>query len=134
MVKGEEKMRKLDTVQTQEKLNDVYAVDQEGPGGAHHKYAVVKTRETFDINVDAKVRMADIMFQKGPRNAEGSQHGVIDSDLLEIVRDRLTAFQNGPFASEYNAQALEHIELALYWMNKRVEDRIARNVLGTYEK
>ena len=33
-----------------------------------------------------------------------------------------------------NACALTCIEEALMWMNKRVEDRIERNVLGTYEK
>ena len=27
-------------------------------------------------------------------------HGVLDTDLLEIVRDRLKAFQAGPFASK----------------------------------
>lgn len=43
-------------------------------------------------------------------------------------------FQEGEFATEYNEKALEHIEQALYWLNKRVEDRAKRNVLGTYEK
>ncbi|HHD2802129.1 TPA: ABC transporter ATPase, partial [Clostridium perfringens] len=35
---------------------------------------------------------------------------------------------------EYNEKALEHIELALMYMNRRVEDRIERNVLGTNKK
>lgn len=30
--------------------------------------------------------------------------------------------------------ALMHIEEALLWLNKRVEDRIERNVLGTNKK
>ena len=69
-------------------------------------------------------------MQCGSRKEENSIHGVIDSDLLEIVRDRLKSFQAGPFASEYNAKALEHVEEALMWLNRRVEDRIERNVLG----
>ena len=69
-----------------------------------------------------------------PRNESGSTHGVIDTDLLEIVRDRLKAFQAGDFATEYNAQALVHVEEALMWLNRRVKDRIERQVLGTNNK
>ena len=75
-----------------------------------------------------------ITFQNGARKDESAIHGVLDTDLLEIVRDRLKGFQNGDFATRENAIALTHIEEALLWMNKRVEDRAARNVLGTYEK
>ena len=46
----------------------------------------------------------------------------------------MQCFQAGPYASEYNAKALEHIELALMYLNRRVEDRIERNVLGTNNK
>ena len=59
---------------------------------------------------------------------------IIYIDLLEIVRDRLKAFQAGDFATEYNAQALVHVEEALMWLNRRVEDRIERQVLGTNNK
>lgn len=78
--------------------------------------------------------VGNIQFQKGLRNEPTSQHGVLDSDLLEVVRDRLKAFQCGEFATEYNEQALKHVEEALNWLNKRVEDRITRNVLGSYKK
>lgn len=78
--------------------------------------------------------VAEILLQHGVRKDKNSQHGVIDSDLLEIVRDRMKAFQAGQFASEYNEKALEHIELALMYLNCRVEDRIERNVLGKNEK
>jgi hypothetical protein len=122
-------MRKLETIQTKENLNDVFAADEIGPGGANHEYHI-----TLNNGKDTASDVAIIQMQKGPRKNVDSIHGVIDSDLLEIVRDRLKAFQAGPFASEYNEQALKHIEQALTWMNKRVEDRIKRNVLGTYNK
>lgn len=76
----------------------------------------------------------EIQFQCGPRKEKDSIHGVIDTDLLEIVRHRLQCFQEGPFNSEFNKRALEHLELALMYMNRRVEDRIERNVLGTNNK
>ena len=33
-------MRKLNTIQKREKLNDVYAVDEKGVGNANHKYEI----------------------------------------------------------------------------------------------
>lgn len=128
-------MNKLITIQKREKLNDVYAVDNIGPGGANHRYVICEKDNTYWTNGNNDLGIVgEIKLQKGARKDENSQHGVIDSDLLEIVRHRLQCFQAGPFASEYNAKALEHLEEALMWMNRRVEDRIERNVLGTYNK
>lgn len=132
-----EEMTALDTIQKENKLNAVYRYGDVGPGGAYHDYAVVMTRSgvTRDgFQVGGLITSAKIEFQKGPRTDPDARMGVLDCDLLEIVRDRLAAFQAGPYACEENAQALAHIELALLWMNKRVEDRAKRNVLGTYEK
>lgn len=124
-------MEKLSTIQKREKLNNIYAEDEIGPGGANHKYLIV-SNET-DINGTVLFEK-EIQFQKGPRKEDSSTHGVIDTDLLEIVRDRLKAFQAGPYSSRENACALTHIEEALMWLNRRVEDRIERNVLGTDNK
>lgn len=114
-------MRELNTIQKREKLNKVFAMDEKGNGGANHHYTIADNDNTY----------ADIQFQNGARKIQSSTHGVIDSDLLEVVRDRLISFQEGDFATEYNAKALEHLELALMYLNRRVEDRIERNVLGT---
>ena len=128
-------MRKLETIQKREKLNDVWSVDEEGPGGAHHRYVICKHGEVdWQVGNNSVGMLEDIKLQCGPRKEEGSQHGVIDGDLLEIVRDRLKSFQAGPFASEYNTKALEYVEEALMWLKRRVEDRIERNVLGKNEK
>ena len=118
--------RELNTIQKVEKLNKVYAEEDRGPGNAPHYYCIADPK-------DGTV-YAEINFQKGPRKDPESQHGVLDTDLLEIVRDRMKGFQSGEFATEDNAKALEHIELALMYLNKRVMDRYERNVLGTYEK
>ena len=75
-----------------------------------------------------------IRFQNGARKDPNAIHGILDTDLLEIVRDRLKGFQSGEFATNDNAKALEHIEVALMYMNKRVMDRYERSVLGTYQK
>ena len=117
-------MRELSTIQKREKLNTVYATDEKGVGGANHTYDI-KTDDGF---------VFPIVFQHGPRKQTSSTHGVLDTDLLEIVRDRLRGFQSGEYSCRENACALTHIEEALMWMNKRVEDRIERGVLGTDKK
>lgn len=133
-------MKKLSTIQKRENLNEVYRMGEEGPGGAYHDYDIY--RAGFGPGRPANVLVAPwdegplacVKFQKGPRKDPGARHGVLDSDLLEIVRDRLKAFQSGEYATRENEMALMHIEEALLWMNKRVENRIERNVLGTMEK
>lgn len=127
-------MRELNTIQKRGKLNNVYAVDKVGNGKANHVYLIrsidmLGYDETHMPDVECKIH-----FQNGARKLDDSIHGVLDVDLLEIVRDRLKGFQGGEFATEYNAKALEHLEIALMYMNRRVEDRIERNVLGTNEK
>jgi hypothetical protein len=120
-------MRELSTIQKREKLNRVFAADEPGAGSANHEYDIYPA-EGFNEDTEPLVV---IQFQHGPRKLPDSVHGVLDTDLLEIVRDRLKGFQSGEFSTRENACALTHIEEALMWMNKRVEDRIERGVLGT---
>ena len=120
-------MEKLSTIQKREKLNQVFACGEKGNGGAYHQYKVV------DIDDNNKEYLT-IDFQNGARKMEGSIHGVLDTDLLEIVRNRLQCFQAGEYKTRENAIALTHIEDALLWLNVRVENRIERAVLGTMNK
>ncbi len=121
---------KLTTIQKRNNLNTVYRIGEVGLGGAYHQYNIYHQSDP-ERGYETKT---EIQFQNGPRNDPSSIGGVLDADLLEIVRDRLRAFQSGPFACRENACALTHIEEALMWMNKRIEDRTERGVLGTYNK
>lgn len=129
-------MKKLNTIQKREKLNDVYVMDEKGNGGAHHRYKIHREMVTDGMipEVTSIPVYHEIQFQDGPRDTEDSTPGILDTDLLEIVRHRLECFQDGEFATMENDIALYHIETALLWLNKRVEDRIERNVLGTTNK
>lgn len=136
-------MEKLNTIQKRNKLNDVYKIDAPGAGGASHQYVIVKAgaervfvkTPTFGYDsFKSEDIVGEIVFQHGPRAEENSVHGVLDTDLLEIVRDRLKAFNQGEYATRENTLAITHIEEALLWMNKRVEDRAERGVLGTTQK
>lgn len=121
-------MQELSTIQTKEKLNRVFSLDEKGNGGANHKYMVVMDRGL------PEPKEVIIEFQNGARAMEGSIEGVLDVDLLEIVKHRLECFREGKFSSKYNERALHHITEALRWMNQRVENRIKRQVLGTNNK
>lgn len=125
-------MEKLSTIQKRENLNEVYRTGESGPVGAHHEYLICAVEHK--PGYDRGTVVLPVIFQRGARKDPTSRPGALDTDLLEIVRDRLKAFQAGEFATRENACALTHIEEALMWMNKRVEDRIERNVLGTMEK
>lgn len=126
-------MKKLNTIQKRNNLNSVFQTGKPGPGGAYHDY-IIRSGNTPAGEDVPELEIATIQFQKGARKDPAARPGVIDSDLLEIVRDRLKYFQQGDFATRENAVALTHIEEALMWMNRRAEDRAERSVLGTYEK
>lgn len=124
--------RKLSTIQKRNNLNSIYRCGDVGPGGAYHDYCVALDDSSPWLDIaDTEVY---IQFQKGARKDGHARHGILDNDLLEIVRDRLRCFQHGEFACHENEMALIHVEEALMWMNKRAEDRAERNVLGTYNK
>jgi hypothetical protein len=117
----------LNCIQKHDKLNNVYRSGDVGPGGAYHTYEIVPNKNgTYE-----PAEVFTIQFQRGPRLSPDSTLGILDTDLMEIVRDRLLSFQRGEYATRDNAMALTHIEEALLWMNKRVEDRAERGVLGT---
>ena len=127
-------MKELNTIQKREKLNKIYTMDEKGNGGAYHKYQIRKCVDLCKSEDCDCYNLNTIVFQNGARLNPESIHGIIDADLVEIVRHRLQCFQEGNFANVYNEKALEHLEVALMYMNRRVEDRIERNVLGTDNK
>ena len=106
-------------------LNEVRVMDDKGPGGAHHLYKI----ESKDSS--GHVFSTTIGFQKGPRNDPSSQPGITDSDLLEIVKDRLECFQESPYKCTENQTALNHIEVALNALKERAEKRNVAGKLGT---
>lgn len=111
----------ISRIQKRHNLNEVECVDEAHPLNKGHHHYVIRLKKN-DI---------ELKFQKGPRGLKTSTDGVLDVDLLEIVRHRLRSFQNGPYATRENAIALTHVEEALLWLNKRVEDRIEENKFGT---
>lgn len=117
-------------IQREDNLNTVVYDDTVGPGNGRHYYEVLRGNPV----VEPVAILAQVQFQDGARTDPDAIAGVLETDLLEIVRHRLQCFQAGEFATRENALALTHIEEALLWLSKRVADRKERKVLGTYNK
>lgn len=112
----------------------ITVLDEPGSGGANHVYGLsgmdlVRNTAAMNTPDDRPEGEASIVFQCGPINEHGV-NGVTQEALLAIVADRLQCFQKGPFASNYNARALRHVEAAMQALLDRTRDRMARGVEG----
>lgn len=105
----------------------ITVLDQPGAGGANHEYRIEATDD--GSGKPYKIGGHHISFQNGPINEHGV-NGITQEVLLAIVADRLECFQAGPFASDYNAKALEHVKAAQESLLQRTRDRMARGVEG----
>lgn len=111
-------MRKLNTIQKTGNLNIVKAIDKRGNDNTNHLYRIEAI-----VPDDEDIPYTLIQFQDGARKDPHAVTGIIDTDLLEIVRDRLKGFQRGDLAVEDNAEVLKHVEIALMYMNKSLMDK-----------
>lgn len=131
---GKPPIELTDRIQTEEILNRIFYYDSPHQGGDCATYIISRTspgkmEEGKTIEQDTIIH-----FQEGSRSDPEANPGVLEHELLEIVRHRLKCFQAGPFACEENKKALICIEAALNWMKKRIEDRKARGVFTKYQK
>lgn len=129
-------MKSISRIQKRHNLNEVFVVDHpHDVNKGNHQYHIAHREIDPETGLGIEFKpLLDIQFQNGPRKDPSAKTGVLDTDLLEVVRHRLNGFQSGPYATRENAIALTHIEEALMWMNKRVEDREERGVMGTNVK
>lgn len=121
-------MKKLKTIQ-EHKLNNIYSVDDTPDGFANYKYAVVPINEEEERIIQTYEPMCEINFHKSfKKDFLHTQCGVTDSDLLEIVRDRLKSTEVCSSIAKCNKEALEHIEMALIYLNER-HDKITNELI-----
>lgn len=119
---------------------DITVTDQPGAGGANHEYQLQLRTPEFTKE------LVTLSFQNGPV-ADAGFNGVTNEALLAVDIDRMRGFQYarkedgtfdydtpGKYACIENAEALRHMEQALYWLQKRTKDRLARGVEGTHQK
>lgn len=115
----------------------ISVTDQPGSGGANHRYEITgfDTATNASLSSDSPEPKSKtiILFQNGPIGEKGV-NGLTQEALLAIIADRLECFQAGPFASDLNAKALEHVNAAQEALLSRTRERMARGVEGTHAK
>lgn len=77
-----------------------------------------------------------IGWQNGPlgRGAERREpNGAFVEDIIKAAIDRIDYYQQSRFASDYNANALDHLRQALESLNARTVDREKCDVEGTHK-
>jgi hypothetical protein len=120
-------LRKLPT----ESATQIHVLDTPSHGGANHLYAIVKpSSNTAHDGFAPQTTLAQITFQMGPVQ-EAGVNGITEDQLLAILIDRLTSFQEGPYRCRENAIALTKLEEAAHWLQHRTKAREARGVEGT---
>lgn len=130
-------MRNINThkVNPANDLLEITVTDEEGAGGANHRYEVTgfdaSNNPSHGENEGTSKKV--ILFQNGPINEKGV-NGLTQEVLIAICIDRLQAFQAGQFSCRENALALTKLEEAQMWLQKRTQNRMARNVEGTHKK
>ena len=76
-----------------------------------------------------------ISWQNGPLgygDTRREPNGAFVEDIIQAVIGRIEFYEASQFACEENAQALEALQMAAYWLDKRTQDRLARAVEGTH--
>ena len=106
----------------------IEALDGPGVGSAYHVYGITSD-EPRNADTPPAVTLP-IRFQHGPINEVGV-NGISNEALLAIVEDRLRSFQQGQFRCRENEQALTKLQEAMFWLQARTRDRVARGVEGT---
>jgi len=107
---------------------EVCRMDRPGPGGAPHQYEVFTQPEEGELALS----LCRIHFQEGPIKESGV-NGVQQEDLIEILIDRLTHYQDGQYACEENAAALLRLQDAKAHLFRRTARRTADGTEGTPE-
>lgn len=110
----------------------INVLDQPGAGGACHSYEIF-IPDSVPLKPGVTVHL-NIGFQNGPIASPADMNGISGEALLAILIDRMQSFQAGPYACRENACALTKLEEAMFWLQKRTRDRMARGVEGTMKK
>ena len=124
-------MREIKEGQRLSILNRAITILAEEPEneGAPASYSI---RVVPSARAGAEVLTIDLPFQRGAVGVDGENiNGLSDEALIEVLINRLKAFQAGKWAGETNGVALAHLESALAALEDRTARRRSAGVEGT---
>ena len=71
----------------------------------------------------------NIQLQDGPIGEVGVNGCQID-EVVKYCRDKITEFNQAPYACRENSMAITKLDECLMWLQRRTENRTARGVEG----
>ena len=74
----------------------------------------------------------NIKFQSGPIQEYGA-NGCQVEDVIEVLVNRLTSYQDGEFPCKENEHAIASLEEASLWIQSRTHKRVEQGVEGKNE-
>lgn len=78
----------------------------------------------------------EMFFCKGAKDtlAIPRQEGVFTETLIQLAKEYLESVNYGTLTTKETTMAIDKLDEALMWINKRSEDRKLRGVQATYKK
>lgn len=88
----------------------IQTLDDKKSNNLHHHYKIVSNK--LDVYGHNRVVVGEIKFQEGSVEKVGV-NGMLDRDLLEIIKNRFENYQAGKYSSDYVEHALKHVRQAI---------------------
>ncbi len=104
----------------------IYAIDKPSPNNnSYHEFIINYEPDSVTIEFLGKIKLQNGNF------AEFGHNGIFTEHLLVIAKDCLERFNTSKYACRENSIAINNINTALRWLNKRATERVKRGVYGT---
>lgn len=104
----------------------IYAIDKPSPNNnSYHEFII-----NYEPDSETSELLGRIKLQNG-NFKEFGHNGIFTEHLLVIARDCLERFNTSKYACQENSIAINNINTALMWLNKRSSERVKRGVYGT---
>lgn len=104
----------------------IYAIDKPSPNNnSYHEFII-----NYEPDSETSELLGRIKLQNG-NFKEFGHNGIFTEHLLVIARDCLERFNTSKYACRENSIAINNINTALMWLNKRATERVKRGVYGT---
>lgn len=104
----------------------IYAVDEPSPNNnSYHEFIINYEPDSVTSELLGKIKLQNGNF------AEFGHNGIFTEHLLVIAKDCLERFNTSKYACQENTLAINNINNALMWLDKRTTERVKRGVYGT---
>ena len=91
-------------------------------------------RSDISPGIDIHAPVISLQFQSGPVKEQDGRDGCQIEDVLQVLIDRLTVYQQGNYRCRENSIAITKMEEAKLWLQDRTRRRTEEGVEGTFNE